>query len=337
MGIISYLKKEAHNFYKDMEASNHDLMFVFLQINNKINSLSKSDWLNFITYLKDKYGKKISIVLAGGEPLLSPYLSEITSLLAQKRFRWGIETNGYLLNAEKLEMLLENKITNISIALHGNEEQHNQIVGSDDAYAKTIEAIELVNDSVLKYKEIVTFVTPLIISNLNEMAKLMKKLGVRIWKLIPATKNNINGEEDLSLNFDDAQKLVAWLESRRSHYSKLGLDINMGETGWLPYKTDKAVRERLFLCRTGISHAAILSDGTISGAIGLHKSYSQGNIRNDDFDTVWKKKFEVFRNRKWLKNTYCNKCRYIADCRGSSFEYWKPEAEKPIFCFMQKL
>ena len=61
-------------------------------------ALKTEEWLGIVNELDAAAGKKPSVMLWGGEPLMSPCFDEIASTLHERGYRVGIVTNGTLLD-----------------------------------------------------------------------------------------------------------------------------------------------------------------------------------------------------------------------------------------------
>lgn len=129
---------ENHNDKKKIESSEVNNIISF--INNKI--------------YQDKNLKYIKLHWFGGEPLLhfkdvmKPILTEINNSVREtnKSLFSGITTNGYLINEEMLDFLVENNHKYFQITLDGNRNRHNNIrynYKGNNTYDKIINNIKL--------------------------------------------------------------------------------------------------------------------------------------------------------------------------------------------------
>ena len=109
--------------------------------------LNTDEWKKVLNQLK-KVGIK-DVVFSGGEPLLR----EDIVLLAEHNKKIGLTssiiTNGYLLDEERLEKLIDSGVKNISVSLDGQGEEFDKIRGMPGAYEKVINACRLIS----KYKK----------------------------------------------------------------------------------------------------------------------------------------------------------------------------------------
>ena len=97
------------------------------------------------------------------------------------------------------------------------------------------------------------------------------------------------------------------------------------------------VRDSYYFCRAGVNIGSILIDGSISACPNIDRSFSQGNIYNENFYEVWKNKFEPFRNRNWTKIGQCKTCGQYNDCQGNGFHNWHNEKKNVLVCHNEKI
>ncbi len=351
LSIKSNLQSKLHNIYKQHEINNHHLQYVFLEITKRCNlnclhcgsdckkeaqspELSTESWTKIITYLKDRFSESIAFVITGGEPLMHNDLLEIGSFIHQNGMRWGMVTNGILLNSNNFAMLRDSGISSITLSLDGLSESHNWLRNSQTSFAKTLNALNIIARSDIEHKDVVTCVSPQNLNELDNIANLLIENGIHNWRLFrifPSGRANANAE--LKLSFSQTRELLEWIKNNKKDYSKKGLNINLSCEGWVPFDEDKKLREHPFFCRSGINIASILSDGTITGCSNNSKGFHVGNIINDNFGNLWENHFDIFRTKKWLNNTVCADCNHIKSCKGSSIHLWDMGDSKPKFCY----
>ncbi|MFP4364434.1 MAG: radical SAM protein [Spirochaetia bacterium] len=355
MSFSSPLLAKVHNLYKDLETKHHDLQYLFLEITRKCNlacrhcgsdctsenaekQLTTESWVKIIHTLAEEYGKQLSFVLTGGEPLMHPELERITKALSETPNQWGLVTNGLLLNKRKLYNLLDRNITSLTISLDGPAEQHDFLRGSKGAFQKALAAIKLTGESGIGLWDAVTCVYPGSLEYLDETAEILLERGCKNWRIFrifPSGRAKEN--RDLSLSFDQTTELIDWIKKARKKYAKKGLHLQYSCEGWVPFETDRQIRDFPFFCRSGINFASVLVDGSITGCSNNHPSFIQGNIVEDSFRFLWENRFTDFRSKDWLGNTVCGECEYLAYCRGGSMHLWEKGGKSPGFCYVREV
>jgi radical SAM protein with 4Fe4S-binding SPASM domain len=351
LDLKNTIKEKLHRAYKKDEIEKHHLQYLFLEITKKCNlnclhcgsdcskdvhspELTTESWIKIIDYFKNVFSENVVFVITGGEPLVHPGLISIASHIHANGMRWGMVSNGMLLNQQMLKKLTETGISSITISLDGPKEAHNWLRNHQNAFEKAIEAIKLTAQSVIPYQDVVTCVSPKNLHDLDQIAELLienKMKEWRIFRIFPSGR--AVSDAGLYLSFEQTQTLLHWVKTNKLKYIEKGLNINLSCEGWLPFDLDRKVRDYPFFCRSGINTASILSDGTITGCSNNSKAFHVGNILKDNFANLWENQFDIFRNRNWLANTSCNACKHVKSCMGGSIHLWEHGKSKPNFCY----
>jgi len=355
MSVLTNIKSNIYQYYKQLEIAEHRLQYLFLELTQRCNlnclhcgsdckaasnkpELTTESWLRIIDYMHQHYGNSLSFVITGGEPLLHKDLNLIGNYIHQKNMRWGTVTNGILLNHNRMKALENSGIYSLTLSIDGLEQSHNFLRNYSSAFRKLIIALDALGNSQIKYKDAVTCVYPNNLNELNQIAELLLSKGINSWRLFrifPSgrAKNN----PLLELSFAQTQQLLAWIAQNKKPLKTKGLDVNLSCEGYLPFQEDIKLRDQPFFCRAGISIASILSDGTITGCTNNHQSFHEGNMITDNFGKIWENGFQKFRQRDWIENTVCAHCEYIKYCQGGSIHLWELPSDKPKFCYVKDL
>jgi len=351
LNLINILKERLYTSYKNDVQKKHFLQYLFLEITKKCNlnclhcgsdcsketysaELTSDSWLKIIDYFKNTFSNNIVFVITGGEPLMHPDLIEIVSHINNQKMRWGMVSNGMLLNETMLEKLVNAGISSITISLDGTKDKHNWLRNNKNAFTKAIEAIQFVGKSKIPYQDVVTCVSPENLNELNLIAELLIESQIKEWRLFRIfPSGRANGDKMLELSFAQTQQMLHWIRDNKGIYLKKGLNINLSCEGWLPFDVDQKVRDFPFFCRSGINIASILSDGTITGCSNNSNGFYIGNILNDNFANLWENQFGVLREKKWLNEKYCSDCKNFKSCQGGSIHLWDLAKTKPNFCY----
>jgi radical SAM protein with 4Fe4S-binding SPASM domain len=97
------------------------------------------------------------------------------------------------------------------------------------------------------------------------------------------------------------------------------------------------VRQTPFFCWAGVNIGSVLADGSISACPSLRADYIQGNIYKDDFMDVWNNRFQIMRNRKWLKQGMCTDCSMWNLCLGNGLHLRREADGKLLSCLFQEM
>jgi radical SAM protein with 4Fe4S-binding SPASM domain len=222
----------------------------------------------------------------------------------------------------------------LTFSLDGLETTHNWLRNSKSSFQKVDSAIGFAVQSSRLTFDIVTCLNK---KNIHELEPLYDHLinkGVKSWRLFTiAPIGRAKDNEDLLLTNHQLLEILNFIKSKR----KIGsMDIKFSCEGYVgPFEGE--VRDSFFFCRAGINIASILIDGSISACPNIDRSFSQGNIYNENFNDVWQKRFQVFRNRSWTKTGKCEHCSEYRNCEGNGMHYWHGSKENVLECHYQKI
>lgn len=275
------------------------------------------DFLKVIDSLRPHVDQhKVFIIFTGGEALMRKDLEYVGLQLYKREFPWGMVTNGIALTNSRLQSLLQSGMHSVSVSLDGFEDAHDWLRGVSGCFKKALNAIQLlVNENDLIW-DVVTCVNQKNFSRLEEFKNFLVATGVKRWRLFtifPVGRAARN--PDLQIDNEQFTFLLDFIKSCRKEGK---LRVNFACEGFLgEYET--LVRDNFYRCNAGLSVASILSDGSISSCPSIRSHYYQGNIYQDDFWDVWQNRFQVFRNRDWMKNGLCADCKMWKFCLGNGF------------------
>jgi radical SAM protein with 4Fe4S-binding SPASM domain len=341
--------------YKKIEIREHNLLYLFLEITKRCNmsclhcgsdcktvpdspELTTESWFKIIDYFVANYSKQLVFVITGGEPTLHPDLAKIGAYITSKNRRWGMVTNGMLLNQDKFAQLVKAGLYSITLSLDGLEKAHNILRNNPKAFQKVLETLEIIGKSSVKFKDVVTCVYSENLNDLDALGELLLHYNINSWRLFRIFSiGRAAANPQTKISFEQTQTMLDWLAKNRPKYIRKGLSVNYSCEGWMPFDRDRTIREQPFFCRAGVNIASILADGNITGCSNNHSDFYRGNILTEDFAKVWNTNFDDFRHRNWLKNTVCISCEHIEKCQGSSIHLWDLKSERPSFCYVKNL
>ena len=350
MGVKPWLWR----LYKRLESREHRLTYLFLEITRRCNlkcrhcgsdcsasvdtpELTTDSWLKIISYVRDRFGRGVVFVVSGGEPLLHTNLEVIGRHIQSLDMKWGMVTNGFALSASRLAALQSAGLHSITISLDGGAEPHNWLRDNNKSFERALAAIERVAASDIDLADVVTCVFPGNLDDLDAVAELLVKAGMKSWRLFRIFPSGRAAENDeLLLSFEQTWQMLDWIADNRRRYRKRGLKITASCEGYVPFAKDRKLREFPFFCRAGVNIASILCDGTITGCTNNDPTFYQGNILEDDLMSVWQNQFDEYRRRDWLSDTVCDSCDQVKDCQGGSIHLWKRGDRAPRFCYVKE-
>lgn len=276
---------------------------------------------------------KTFIIFTGGEALVRRDLEQVGVALNQRQYPWGIVSNGYLLTAERLKSLKAAGMHSITISLDGFEEAHDWMRRIPNGYQHALNAIKLlIADNSLAF-DVVTCANQKNFAQLAEFRDFLISIGLKQWRIFtifPVGRAANTPELQLTdRQFTDLMKFIA--NTRKEGK----IDLSFGCEGFLGgYEAE--VRDTFYQCRAGVRVASVLADGSIAACPSIRANYNQGNIYTDDFWDVWANRYQVFRNRSWMKKDECGACSLFRYCEGNSF-HLRNEEGKLLLCHYKRL
>ena len=286
----------------------------------------------------DMDAKKIWINVTGGEPLVRKDLCEVMEYATNELgFRWGMTSNGLLLDKDMLEKLKKANMESVSISIDGIGKTHDEFRGVEGAYEKTIRNIKnMVDSNYFMITEVTTVFHKKNIDQLEELYEVISELGVDVWRLIPMDPiGRAKENSEYLLNGDEVKRILEFIISKKR--SKLKLEY--GCPGYLGVKYEGKVGRAYFYCRTGISVAIILYNGDlyVCPNVPRIKKLIQGNIRKDNFKDVWDNKYKEFRDKNRTACSKCKKCDQWDFCLGGPYHTWNFKENKPNVCMYEMI
>jgi len=298
----------------------------FLKNELSLNKLFKilDNYLKLIKKWKIP-AEKTRISITGGEPLLKDDFFEFLEKCYQnrKKSRYGILTNGILLNDEKIVKLKRFKIDYAQVSLEGMEKKNDEIRGRG-TFEKIIKAAKLLVKNKINTGISIT-ITKQNLKDIPFLIKLAEKLKINslgLRRFIPIGR----GEQmkKMMLSPQETKDLYLYIlktrQKLKSLKSKLALEIGC-EDGILAQEGYRANT-----CVAGYSSLTILPNGDVYPCRRL--PIYVGNVLQQSLEEIFYKSKELkkLRNPKNI-NTRCQSCIYFDECQGGakcvSYGYWK--------------
>ncbi|WP_461631091.1 TIGR04133 family radical SAM/SPASM protein [Labilibaculum euxinus] len=338
--------------YRDNAKKLHQLNYIFWECTLRCNlnclhcgSDCKKEALvkdmpisDFIGAIDDVSGivepNKTMIVLTGGEPLVRTDLEICGKQLYERGFPWGMVSNGFHLTSKRLQSLLRAGLRAVTISLDGLENSHNWLRGNPKSFENAVNAVGLLAETEDLKFDVVTCVNQKNFNELDQIKELLLSKGVKEWRLFtvfPIGRAKENSE--LQLNPVQFKSLFDFIARERK---KGDIKLNYGCEGFLG-NYEGEVRDNLFFCRAGINVASVLIDGSISACPNLRDNFSQGNIYQNSFKTIWENEYSIYRDRIWMKTGECSDCSSFKYCEGNGMHLRDEKTGKLLFCHLNRI
>jgi len=317
--------------YKNSQTQLHDLKYLFWECTLRCNfsclhcgSNCGAENSNDLPYqlivielakIKKLLGNKLPhVVITGGEPLIRKDIEIFGSEISQLGYKWGLVTNGFLLDNERLTNLIKSGLTALTISLDGLKENHNWLRNNVLSFDRTVKAISLASKYENIKFDIATCISLKNIGELDKIYDLLDGLNVKNWRLFTIDPiGRASEHKELNIN---GPGLIRTLEFIKNLKRRKEINISYGCDGFLG-NYEGVVRDEFYFCKAGINIASILHDGSICACPNINRKLVQGNILQDSLIDIWNTKYQPFRNRNWTKTNQCAKCENYKYCLGN--------------------
>lgn len=275
----------------------------------------------------------VFIIITGGEPLVREDIVDCCSQIYSRGFNWGMVTNGLYLTSDKVRQLADAGMHSITISLDGLEQNHDWMRGHKGSFEAVSNAIDYILQEPTVVLDIVTCATERNFNELPQLKEFLIRKGVTSWRLLDVFPVGRAAQTpEMLLTDDHYRQLMDFIKETRRERR---IVLEYGCEGFVGnYEMD--VRDYSFFCKAGITVGSVLVDGSISACSSIRSDYHQGNIYKDDFMDVWENRFEVYRNREWMRRDDCAECNMFRYCKGNGMHLRDGEG-KLLQCHLQRL
>lgn len=276
---------------------------------------------------------KVFVIITGGEPLMRADLEQCGRAIYDRGFPWGMVTNGLAMTPARFKRLLASGMHTATVSLDGLEEDHNYMRGNSNSFRAASDAIAMMAAERDFVFDVVTCVTQRNIDKLDTIKEHLLSLGCTHWRLFTVFPVGRGAtDEKLQLSSQQMRQLMDYIVDTRREGR---ISVQYGCEGFLgAYEGE--VRDHFFACQAGVTVGSVLVDGSISACASIRADYNQGNIYTDNFWDVWNNRFELYRNREWMKKDGCAECKFFRYCKGGGMHLRDGEGNL-LFCHLEKL
>lgn len=300
----------------------------------KSTELTVDDYRRFLTKVKEDFGTKRKMInITGGEPLLRKDFFEITSVVNELGFNWGMTSNATLITKDVAHKLALTGMKTISVSIDGLEETHDAFRRTPGGYKKAMAGIQnLIDEGAFKNIQVTTVVTHKSIKELDALYEIFNTMDIDSWRVIGIEPmGRAKDYPELLLTPEDQKYLFEFIRNKRI----AGEPVEYGCSHYLGLEYEREVRDWYFICTAGVYTASITASGDIIACLDIERrpEFTQGNIFKDDFTQVWKNKFKCFRRNLCEDNEKCKACKEKEFCHGGSYHSWNFDENKQEICF----
>jgi radical SAM protein with 4Fe4S-binding SPASM domain len=273
----------------------------------------------------------IMVAVTGGEPLTKPGVLDLFRALQRLGFPYGMVSNGWLLTSEIARELVDAGMVSITLSMDAPPPLNDELRGKGTSMA-VWKAVEALHAAGFQGKlEIFTTVTKPAIPLLEQTRAIVSAMRVPFWRVSPVMPlGRAARRPDLVPGPVEIRQILEFvLAARADDYTPAPESC---EEGYLGNRFEGNVRPYLCQCRAGVSIAGILCDGRIGACPELGDSFVQGHIHKDRFSDVWRDRYQVFRDRSWMRKGQCAACEHFRRCEGGSIHLYENTESEPHRC-----
>lgn len=291
-------------------------------------------YYNFLDKIKADFdGKLPMLCITGGEPLLRSDFYDIMSYAHKLGFRWGMTSNGTLIDDKAAERLYRCGMRTISVSIDGIEDTHDKFRRTKGGYAAAMKGIDaLTSHGGFNHVQVTTVIHKQNICQLDELYDIMLEKDIDSWRVLNIEPiGRANDNKELLLDADDYRRMFEFIRSKRRE----GMPVMYGCSHYLGLEYEREVRDWYFLCNAGLYTASIMSNGDIGACLDIERRAEtiEGNILRDDFTEIWNGGFEYFRSELGAKSEKCSRCESFKFCGGGAYHSWDYDRLEQRVCF----
>ena len=280
----------------------------------KVNTLTSQEIIHVIKEIEEAGVRHL--IITGGEPLIRKDIFDILRYAGESGIpRITLATNGYLVEKYRKE-LSDVRIDRVVTSIDDVGERNDSLRGKKGAFKKALQALEIFKEIGVQERVVNTTVLPDKISHMADLAKVIALSSATRWilgLLIPVGR--ANSIDNRIFEDKECLELINLIKRLRPI---VPVELN-SHTGYLKDFYEDITSEPFF-CRAGIEVCSINPDGEVLPCnITSDNQFSQGNIREKSFKTIWKQGFKELRNPKFPHD--CDRCEFLSACRGGCWGY----------------
>ncbi|MFA4942094.1 MAG: radical SAM protein [Patescibacteria group bacterium] len=261
----------------------------------------------------------MAVCLTGGEPfLMGKHLFDVLSIYQKAGCYTSINSNGRLITMDIAEKLAKIGLNSALISIHGIEEQHDQMVGINNAFSETVLGIK--NLMAAGIHVIPNFVaTAKNIDQLKDVGKLIKIIGLKSMTATPFLPSwAAPDHEQFIMQRDHYRRYFQALEEIELMGVKIDSTLPIPPCVLLKFfpndwkKYLKVLSPRV--CMAGKSFGVVSPDGFFRSCIQAPYLEEYGGEVLNNYDQSWKNA-NAWADKKLLPEE-CLKCEALSVCGG---------------------
>jgi GeoRSP system radical SAM/SPASM protein len=255
-----------------------------------------------------------SVNIGGGEPLLRRDLFDIIKEGTALGLNFSLSTNGFLISAEKAELLRESGLRKAEVSLDSDDPVvHDRFRRKRGSHARALKAVSFLREAGLPV-DLSTVITRENHLNFEKIIALAARVGIRKISFHNFKCGGTGGLNRGALDLQPREWKDFYLRLRRVSLEEKGILLSvedpilctLEEPGLTGDSMKGSICGKLTMC--------IKPNGDITPCAFV--SLRLGNILEDDLRAIWKDSEALHRYRNKKPQGKCLGCRWYEDCRG---------------------
>ncbi len=260
------------------------------------------------------------VVLTGGEPLVRRDLEDIIEHGAQQKLAMVLGTNGALLTKERVKSLQKAGLMGAGISVDSlNPDFHDKFRGQKGSWQQTMNGIENCRQAGLSFQIHFSIMDDNAheLNDVIEFARLSEARVLNIFFLV-CTGRGESFSDISPLRYEQTLKEIIKAQEASNdliirarcapHYKRIAYQQNPKS------KLNQISGREGDGCIAGIHYARITHDGNVTACPYIEDSV--GNIRQNDFNTIWSEADDFKLLREPKLEGRCGSCEYQRLCGG---------------------
>ncbi len=302
------------------------------------NELSDQEIFNILSYFLSR--KIVCITFGGGEPLLHNKIFDFIKYTSNRNGKITLLSNGMLIDGKIANKLYKSGVSRIRISLDGSNERINDFIRSKGSFRGAINALKSLLTTSIKETVVMTSVNKYNFNDLENIIRLLIRIGVKDIKFIPTilggrAKREFN-KYILGGNFVKLLlKKKEELSRKYKDYIYISIDSPLEA---IIYKNNIRQLQKCGPCLIGQVFLGIKANGDIFACPMLDEVII-GNMRKDDIKKIWQesKILNAVRDLNLLKGK-CQNCKIKnycgGGCRAASYLEYKDILMPDPYCWI---
>lgn len=261
--------------------------------------LDRNSALSFVSYLASK--KVFHLSIAGGEPLLYPYIVEVVETATSQGILVALSTNASLLTDDMAIKLVKAGLRSIQISLDGPTESVNDSIRGTGRFKKTILGLR----TALKHGMSVYLAIVILRPNVNHIRQFVDfavQLGVRGVKVQTLIESGLGlaNISEIEVPSEELSLVLRDLWAAKPAYSgKIELMLPLIPEVILSERRDVEyynASSSCLGCQPGLSTVRVNSRGDVRACGGMVDAPPIGNVLDTPLQEIWLTNSELI---KW--------------------------------------